>query len=283
MMPRTGFIPLSSSVMSSEPEYEQAGRHSLSALSANITASTLAANSLRELPKARPPSHFSFASIPTKRARTAGSGQAKRNPDHELEQILLQPVTRGEKAPLMSFEELEDLLNQPNIPESTYTASQDSSRMEYAALPAELEDIESLLLADSVSSAGGRQPDPFFGAPKNYTEPRVPLATPRPTERRRMVTVHELSVQSVTTPTSMQVKGRSAIVDAADRVVLSRRPNPITPNFSRRIAAKAVESKDRSKVERRQYNEFLRDLCTGSTWATLISSSPCRRCSRGWE
>ena len=37
--------------------------------------------------------------------------------------------------------------------------------------------------------------------------------------------------------------------------------NPITPNFSRKIAVKAQESKDRSREERRAYTQFLQRLC----------------------
>jgi hypothetical protein len=204
--PRAGFFPLSSSVVSSEPDYESTARETFGPLSANVTAATLSVNTLRELPKSRPPSKFSFSSIPAKRPRRTSISQENRQPDYELKRILLQPVNTKETAPLMSYEELEDLLSQPNIPELNYPMQSASSELPLSTIPADLDDIESLFMAESTSVPNG-QLDPFFGAPCNYPISNLAMDTPRPTEGRRLVTVHEISKLSMSTPMAMQIKG----------------------------------------------------------------------------
>jgi hypothetical protein len=144
------------------------------------------------------------------------------------------------------LEELESLLSQPNIPEL------EGSFGSYASSDTEGTCNEKNAWLTNCSST---DTDPFFGAP-HFSQSE--LETPKPSLRNRLVSVQELACPSNQTPNLLKIKG--CLFAALTTVVVSK-PNPITPNFSKKIAAKAVESKDRAKEERREYNHFLKKLC----------------------
>lgn len=309
-MPVGGFLPLASSVLSSEPDIEtprQPLKPILNQAALGGTASRLRPRQL---------STFSFSALAAgsgKRARLGDEAYAAMSsstpalrkwslPPHSqamVERALLQPVRinpAAAKTPALTFEEIESILSPPSHRSDIILPSSSASNLAEHSSTWGSENTSSLdfwlfddLVSPEIIDTAAAAAPPFLGdATLVRSSSILPEKPPSARQNRRpaqspFVPVSDLfQRKSDTTPrdTTIQVKGMMA--DSASGppppqfclVIPSRQSlaseKSITPNFSRKIVSKAAQSRDRARNERQQYSRFLRRLCADGMSLRLI-------------
>lgn len=266
----SGFIPLGSSVLSSELDYEIPDRKPLRRLSlklnnpmglANMSSSTQSPFVNHQLPKSD--SRFSFSVLPSqKRPKLASAtlGPENRPMFDDLEDILFKPIDNKEpsiaalvdnqatnegiesesRAPSDATTEREPFLNNSSI----------ASEEEHVA-----DDLEHILFANDLktpapnSSQGIRENaiDPFLGEECRELERAflsTTLKTPTNTPR-----LHKPDV----TPKTPGFKYFSAFAQGHQ--------DSLSPKFCGRLASRAIESNKIETQERLEYARFVSKLC----------------------
>lgn len=188
-----GFLPLASSVLSSEPDIE-APKRKFEIITPNVTTSVRAKSRLK------PVSKFSFEGQAPKRLKAldvyVSTVNENVHPDARLAQVLLQPV-KPKNLPAFRYGDIDGLMNSSltldhGILEPVELDLSGSTQSIFDCLES-FETLESTLSVDS---------DPFFGAPS-----RLEIPSAHPPRCTRLISVHELASTCQETPDSMKIKG----------------------------------------------------------------------------
>lgn len=197
---QSGFVPLTSSMLSSELDFDYPRKSPFAPLSCNVTTV------VRRVKKPAQDSKFSFDRLPASKRARCPSDPENVHPD-DLEDLLLQPV--GLQSPAREY--------RSQVPSSQSVFSDLDLGISFlpssepAATPNPLmDDIESLLFSDPL---GAISTDPFFGAVTCFLPSRGAGGggeTENPSDfasGRRVVSVHDLANRTAPTPSKMQIKG----------------------------------------------------------------------------
>ena len=227
-MKRSGFVPLSSSILSSETDIlEEYQRNKCMVPLLPVSINTpLQNDQIQNAIQPSSGSKFSFSSLQP----PSMSQKKSRSSTEELERLLLQPLNRETELAKLDFWELDNLLFQANTGQGLTPHAEETIEQ----LDALTDNFPEPRADESINIMLGRHHDPFFGSTNNssigdqpsidlswYPETKDLFSPPTPgvsthmpahtPQLRKVVPMHELvprPEQLLTPNSSLRVKGK---------------------------------------------------------------------------